>query len=156
MANITLDFSTEKILHPARKENITYTYKDIGTAKMNVVVDSMTKTEYIDDTNSSNTDTDAIKESLNNIFTFKNGEKILDPEFGVGPIYEMLYTPFDKYTTQKMISTLKSIIATYEPRIQVTSMPVTYDEEALEYSITINYYIPALNLKDTYQVSLYQ
>lgn len=153
MANITFDFSNESIVHPQGKAT-SFVFKDIGTANFRYKVDRVTKAESVIDTNSSNIDKDAVRASLNNILNFRSGDKILDPEFGIGRVYEMLYSPFDKYTTQKMIKTLKEIVASYEPRIEIISMPVAYDEDKQEFSITINYYIPALAMNDTYQIQL--
>lgn len=66
----------------------------------------------------------------------------------------MLYSPFDKYTTQKMLKILRSIIATYEPRIQVIEIPTVYSEDSQTFSMTIKYFIPALNANDEYQLEL--
>lgn len=156
MGNISFDFSSNNILYPKGKENTPFTYKDVGTSKIRLVKDIRSKEEHIADTDSSNIDMNAIKASLNNILSFKTCERILDPEFGIGPIYELLYSPFDKYTTQKMINTLKDIIAKYEPRIEIESMPTTYDEDKHEFLFTINYYVPALLMKDSFQLSLAQ
>ena len=142
--SIILDFSNEKILHPEDAKKQSFTYKDIGTSNITLTKDKNTGKVKLNDINTANLDEDAIKQSLTNIFTFRAGDEILDPEFGIGKIYEMLYAPFDKYTTQKMIAILKEIINEYEPRIDLISTPVEYNEDEHEYSIMINYYIPSL------------
>ena len=154
MANITFDFSNEEIVHPQGSNNIKFTYKDLGTGNIRYYVDPLTKKEHINAIDSSNLDAAAIKASLNNILNFRTGDEILDPEFGIGKVYEMLYTPFDKYVAQKMIKIMKDIIATYEPRIEVTAMPIEYNEDKQEFSITIHYYVPALSIDDSYQIVL--
>ena len=154
MGNISFDFSKESIVHPAGKENISFIYKDVGTDNMHYHEDERTGKITVDDTNSSKINADAVKSALTNILSFKTGERVLDPEFGIGKIYQMLYTPFDKYTTQKMINTIKDIIGKYEPRIEITSMPVTYNEDNQEYCMTINYIIPELLIEDTLEISL--
>ena len=153
MANITFDFSNETIVHPQGSAT-SFVYKDLGTGNLKYKIDRLTQKESVEDINSANLDKAAVRSSLNNILNFRTGDKILDPEFGIGKVYEMLYAPFDKYTAQKMIKTLREIIGTYEPRIQITSMPVEYTEDKQEFCITINYVIPALELNDTYQVKL--
>jgi predicted component of type VI protein secretion system len=66
----------------------------------------------------------------------------------------LLYSPFDQYTSQKLISAVRSIIETYEPRIVIESLPTIYSEDKGEYYITINYVIPGLNQRDKYEVTL--
>lgn len=73
MANISLDYSTNKIF---QKDNTTksYTFKDIGTNnfKLYTVSSSNNSTETkIYDANTSNIDETAIKSSLTNIFMFR-------------------------------------------------------------------------------------
>jgi phage baseplate assembly protein W len=154
MGNISFDFSKETVVHPKGKENTAYVYKDVGTSNMHYYENEKTGEIFVNDKDSSNINADAVRTALLNILNFRSGDEILDPEFGIGKVYQMLYTPYDKYTTQKMINTLKDIIATYEPRIQVVSMPVSYNEDKQEFSITINYVIPELMMDDTLQISL--
>ncbi len=68
----------------------------------------------------------------------------------------MLYSPYDKYTTQKMINSIREIISTYEPRIAIISVPVEYDEDKHEFTLTVNYNIPTLGINDSYQILLQQ
>jgi phage baseplate assembly protein W len=65
------------------------------------------------------------------------------PEFGIGQLYELLYSPIDKYTLEKINLTMKSILNLWEPRIYVLSIPIDYDDSSI--TMTINYTIPALN-----------
>ena len=154
MANISFDFSNESVIYPAGKENTPFVYKDIGTSNMKYYEDSMTGKPFVDDANSSNINANAVRASLMNILNFRTGDEILNPEFGIGKVYQMLYSPYDKYTTQKMIDTMKSIIFEYEPRIEVISMPTSYDEDKQEFNITINYAIPKLSINDKIEISL--
>lgn len=66
----------------------------------------------------------------------------------------MLYSPFDQYTSQKLISAVRDVLETYEPRIAIQSLPTIYSEDKGEYYVTINYIIPALNVQDKYEVTL--
>lgn len=72
MANISLDYSTNKIF---QKDNTTksYTFKDIGTNNFKLYnVSSSNNNEIkIYDANTSNIDETAIKSSLTNIFMFR-------------------------------------------------------------------------------------
>lgn len=65
------------------------------------------------------------------------------PEFGIGQLYELLYSPIDKYTLEKINLTMKSILNLWEPRIYVLNIPIDYDDSSI--TMTINYTIPALN-----------
>lgn len=153
---INFDFSTEQILHPNGSNITPFVYKDIGTANIRYYEDPITEQAHIDDRGSSNIDANAIKASLTNILNFRNGERILDPEFGIGQVYQMLYTPFDKHTTQKMIQIIKNVISRYEPRIDVIEIPTSYNEDKLEYTMTIKYYIPSLQMNDAFKFSMSQ
>lgn len=152
MASIKFSFSNKKVLNQANVTN--YKFKDIGTSNILLKYDKYEDKYLIYDQNTSNVDVDAIKASLKNILSFKNGESILDPEFGLGRVYELLYSTFDQYTSQKLISAVRDIIETYEPRIVILSLPTIYSEDKGEYYVTVNYVIPALNISDKYEVTL--
>lgn len=64
----------------------------------------------------------------------------------------MLYTTFDKHTTEKMLKTIRNIISTYEPRVEIISIPTEYDEDKNEYKLTVNYYVPSLMESATTQI----
>lgn len=64
----------------------------------------------------------------------------------------MLYTTFDKHTTEKMLKTIRNIISTYEPRVEILSIPTEYDEDKNEYKLTVNYYVPSLMESATTQI----
>lgn len=157
MSNLTFDFSVNEAIQPTKElqdNSKNFTYRDIATNKIYLKSDKITGDEYIRESDPSLYDAAAVKNALNNILNFKFGENILDPEFGIGDIYQMLYTPFDKHTTEKMLKTIRKIIANYEPRIEVISIPTTYDEDKQEFHMTINYYIPSLLINDTLEYFL--
>lgn len=148
MSGIKFDFSKKKFLQSTKKirDNAAeYTYRDICAARIR---------EDGKEGPASKMDMEAIRQSLHNILTFRRGENILDPEFGIGQVYEMLYTPFDKHTTEKMLKTIRQIVATYEPRVEIVSIPTTYDEDKNEYRMTVNYYVPSLMQSATMEVQL--
>ena len=84
MANIKFDFSKKRIFNQDSTTN--FKYKDIGTDNIKIHVDRITGKETLIDQNTSNVDVNAINASLTNILNFKNGESILDPEFGLSEI----------------------------------------------------------------------
>lgn len=156
MASIKFDFSINSKLNRSKDKidnSSNYKFRDINTSNMILEVDKITGAEKVHVSESS-LNKEAIKSALRNLFSFKGGEDVLDPEFGIGPVYQMLYTPFDKHTTEKMLKTLRDIIAKYEPRIKVESIPTTYDEDSNTFSMKINYIIPDLGVYDVYDLIL--
>lgn len=152
MANIKFDFSKKHIFNQNSTTN--FKYKDIGTDNIKIYVDRITGKETLVDLNTSNVDVNAINASLTNILNFKNGESILDPQFGMSELYQLIYSPFDKYSSGKIIAAIRSIINTYEPRIQILDIPATYSEEKQEYYITINYLIPDLGVTASFNYNI--
>lgn len=136
MANINFDFSNRELNVSGKNvtDTKTYIFRDINTSDF--IIKTKDNNEYVKSSSTSFYDKSAVKNALNNILHFKTGEAILEPEFGIGAIYDYLYTPFDKYTTQKIIKTLTDILTRWEPRIQITSMPTSYNEDTHEFFIT--------------------
>lgn len=145
--SLRLDFTTRGIIKPANTVK-NHIFMDIGTSNFKLLKNRITEAEIISDSNSTNFDKEAIKTSLNNILHFKTGDSPLLPEFGIGQLYELLYSTTDKYTIEKISKTVNSIIATWEPRISIISMPIENDDKTIK--ITINYSIPALNTYDSF------
>jgi phage baseplate assembly protein W len=152
MANIKFDFSKKYIFKQDNTNN--FKYRDIGTSNIKIKVDKITGKETLADINTSNDDIQAINASLTNILNFKNGESILDPKFGMSELYQLIYSPFDKYSSGKIIDAIKTIINTYEPRIEIIDLPATYSEEKQEYYITINYFIPELGIPGKFNYTI--
>jgi phage baseplate assembly protein W len=153
--NITFDFSPREINFstPTSLENAkNYVYRDINTSSF-LLKEEFNK-EIVFPPDNSVFDLAAIKNSINNILNFKRGEAILKPEFGLSDIYEYLYSPFDKHMTQKMIKTVRDILTKWEPRIEIVSIPTTYNEDKQEYVMTINYFVPSLKMNDKFQYIL--
>lgn len=153
--NLTFDFSSREINFSTQKSQANsknYIYRDINTSSF-----ALKETDAGDKVitpDNSVYDLLAIKNSLNNLLNFRRGEALLKPDFGLTDIYDYLYTPFDKHTTQKMIKTIRDTITRWEPRIEIISLPTTYNEDKQEFNITINYYVPSLHLKDKFQYVL--
>ena len=145
--SLKIDFTTKEALKHSNSVK-KYIYMDIGTSNFDIVKDRISGAEKILDINTTNFDKSAVKASINNILNFKTGECPLAPEFGVGQLYELLYSPNDKYTFEKILKTVETILNTWEPRIKIISMPLEHDDITVK--ITINYEIPALNAIDSY------
>ena len=145
--SLKLDFTTRSITNHSKNVK-NHIYMDIGTSNFKLLKNRITDAETILDSNTTNFDKAAIKTSLNNILHFKTGDSPLLPEFGIGQLYELLYSVNDKYTLEKITKTIKSIITTWEPRISIISLPIKNEDSIVE--ITINYAIPTLNEMDSY------
>lgn len=145
--SLRIDFTTRGIINQSNRVK-NHIYMDMGTSNFKIYKNKITERETVRDSNTTNFDKEAIKSSLNNILHFKTGDSPLNPEFGIGQLYELLYSVNDKYLIEKLVKTVKSIISTWEPRINVLNVPIQSSDELVE--ITINYIIPALNESDTF------
>ena len=158
MSVIKFDFSRDAKFGKNEKQKANtsnFTFKDINTSQMTLHEDKFTKQE-IAKISDPNIDRNAVKAAIHNILTFRGGEAVLDPAFGLGEVYQMLYTPFDKHTTEKMLKTIREIVGKYEPRVEIISIPTTYDEDKNEFLMKVIYRIPELAVEDTYELVLAQ
>jgi phage baseplate assembly protein W len=88
----------------------------------------------------------AIQQSINNIFTYKKGERPLKPDFG-NTLYEYLYEPINTETSYNIKNSILSMLAKWEPRIDVLNVNVIPNIDANEYIVQVYYEIPALKHK---------
>lgn len=153
MANISLDYSANLVFRNGDDSFRKYTYRDIGTSNIREYKDPKTKQNKINDVDTSNYDETAIKQSLINLFIFRPGEQILQPEFG-NELYRYLYEPFMSFTTDKIVRTIKQMVERWEPRIQITDIPVEVDEEAQCYYMQLKYIIPTLQKESSILLNL--
>ena len=91
-------------------------------------------------------DVDAIQNSINNIFLFRKGERIILPEFG-NSLYEYLYEPINDTTAKNLGREILDMIEKWEPRISVQNVNITPDPDNNTFYVSITYFIPALNNK---------
>lgn len=145
--SLRLDFTPRSIIKQSNKVK-NHIFMDMGTSNFKIYKNKITEKESVRDSNTTNFDKEAIKSSLNNILHFKTGDSPLNPEFGVGQLYELLYSVNDKYINEKIVKTMRNILLTWEPRINIIDMPIQNSDDLVE--ITINYVIPALNESDAF------
>lgn len=96
----------------------------------------------------SNFDISAIRQSIQNIFSWKKGQRILNPEFG-NDLQSFVYEKINNMTVENIKLTINRMLK-YEPRIIVTSIDVNSTEETTdknEINVSITYDIPSLSLK---------
>lgn len=88
-------------------------------------------------------DTQAITNSLQNLFNTNRGEKILNPEFG-SDVGKYIFLPVNDINGESLGDAILESIRSFEPRVVVDSLTVYKDEDNNEYTIDINLIIPAL------------
>jgi len=91
------------------------------------------------------TDSEAIYNSISNIFHWYKGERILNPEFG-NPLLEYIYEPINERTSKNIAIAMKNAIELWEPRVELQLVEVTPNPDAQEYVISIRYSVPVLDL----------
>lgn len=99
-----------------------------------------------------NFDTNAVKQSLKNIFEWRRGERILDPLFG-NIIYDYVYEPINDITIRNLRDGIIRMLQ-YEPRINVISLDITPSEDQNTIYVLIKYIIPKLNIIDSYSINV--
>ena len=120
---------------PAEQKTVKYeTYSDvsmIGSIRTITKDNKQTKKYRVE----KNIDIMAVKNAMENLFTFLPGERVLNPDFG-NKLYALLYEPIIDHTKELIIAEVKNMIATYEPRavldtiIDNTSTTETEDNTA--------------------------
>ncbi len=82
----------------------------------------------------------AIKQSLMNLFIIEKLEVPGKPEFG-NPLNIKVFELFDAFSQSLIETSIKTLIETYEPRVQVDEIRVTSMEELNRLIIEIDYYV---------------
>lgn len=96
---------------------------------------------------SKNVNVRAIQQSLHNIFTWIQGERILNPEFGCR-LREYLYEGITDYNKEQIMAEIRHCIIEWEPRVslvKVVDMSSVGDTEDNMVVIDIVYAIPSLS-----------
>ena len=78
----------------------------------------------------------AIGQSIRNILSTDNGERLFRPDLGAG-IRQMLFEPMNAFTEAKMQTAIESAIEAQEPRVVVQSVGISADEDNYKYDIFI-------------------
>lgn len=97
------------------------------------------------------TDYDAIKNSINNIFTTKPGEKLLTPEFG-SSLEKYLFEPVSDILGRIIGNEILNQITTFEPRVEVLNITVVPQPELNQYYITVIYKFLELKTDNTLNI----
>lgn len=90
---------------------------------------------------------DLIKESIMIILGTAKGERVMRPDFGCG-INELVFAPNNTSTATLVAFHVKEALLKWEPRIEVTNVSVTPDEEeGNRLNINIDYRVKTTNTK---------
>lgn len=81
-------------------------------------------------------DIELVKQDLVNHFNIRQGEKLMQPEFGT-VIWSMLFEPMTDYVSQVIVEDVKKIVG-YDPRVQLQNVTIN------EYNNGIQVYIDLL------------
>lgn len=100
-------------------------------------------------------DIDAIKNSMNAIFSTNLGERLLIPEFGVN-IKRFLFSPVSTGTARAIGELLNEAIERWEPRVEVQRLAVSPIIDDHRYDISLSFYIPSLKSNATFLGSILQ
>lgn len=144
MPNIIIELKDNK----KKTKNKLEVYKDISTyskTAYNATGTSGIKNLAIDKL----INVDAIKNSLNNIFTWSQGERILIPEFG-SRLRKLLYNGITDYNVENINAEIRQTISKWEPRISIVDIINIQNESDYEDNtvhLEIIYTIPTLTDK---------
>ena len=90
---------------------------------------------------------------VKNIVLTNPGEKISDPNFGVGA-RRYLFENLNDQTITGLSSRIRSQIRRYLPHVQILSISVNPIEENNYMSVKLSYYIPVINESDILSFSI--
>lgn len=137
-------------------EEINSNENDISSFGLNLLTDKDYYNQlqrYVDNCNlpkymvARNVNVRAVQNSLNNIFSWIPGERILNPEFG-NTLYKLLYSGITTYNSEQIIAEIQRCVSEYEPRVsiqQIVNISDTDDTENNTIKLEIIYTIPSLN-----------
>ena len=69
------------------------------------------------------TDLQAIQNSIKNIFLWKKGERIIQPNFG-SDVHKILFQPITNATAKNLAMEIRSSLETWEPRIKINEVGI--------------------------------
>tara|TARA_B100001094_G_C18189058_1_gene805909 strand:+ start:897 stop:1280 length:384 start_codon:yes stop_codon:yes gene_type:complete len=90
---------------------------------------------------------------IKNIVLTNPGEKISDPDFGVG-VKGYLFENFSNNITQALSSRLRRQISRYAPHVEILSVIVDPFEDENSLDFKLSYYIPVINESDILSFSI--
>jgi phage baseplate assembly protein W len=83
------------------------------------------------------TDFELVKQDLQNHFSIRKGEKVMNPDFGT-VIWDCLYEPMNENTKSIIMQDIKRIIAA-EPRVAAENVIITEYDRGVQIQIDLLY-----------------
>jgi len=88
-----------------------------------------------------------IKQNFKNLILTSPGERMMDPEFGVG-IRNFLFLNFSENTPEEIEETLVEQTSRYMPFVRLGNLDIFEVEDSQILSITIQYSVPTVGVAD--------
>jgi phage baseplate assembly protein W len=141
MAIVNLNNLFKKPVNP--NNSIKYVYQDFNTMSMEALYGNNIGAERVKNDLNVSYDIQAVQNSVVNILTTKKGQKILNPDFGIG---------LDAYLFEQVSDSIATVIYTeilnaiqrFEPRVQITTLQVIPIQEENLYQINLGLRVPTL------------
>lgn len=145
MANVVLTFGSDNSPKADPADNVLYRDIDLDV-QLNTKNCEQTNKDYDVYTVKQLIDINAVANSLNNIFTWTQGERVLDPEFGTN-LRKVLFEGITAQNSELIRAEVRNAISKYEPRIQIQDIydiSTTDDTENNTVQMRIVYSVPTL------------
>lgn len=127
------------------KIDLSITTNDLSTYVYRDIAPEFTINQTAKDINS-NDDYTAIEGGIVNLFTFKRGQRIINPEFG-NSLDQYLYESVNDLTANKIGNEIYNMFDKWEPRVQITNISIAPKPDDNSYFISISYTVPTLSKK---------
>lgn len=131
---VNSQYTTPSIKVEVVKGVYTDLHLDIVTAKSIGVGNTPSETNDILVDN----DSEAIKNSVRNIFSTRKGQKLLTPEFG-SSLEQYLFEPITEIYARAIGDDILTSLERYEPRIEVLKVLVLPNPDQNQYNISVAY-----------------
>ena len=136
MASITID-NLKKIYTGSTSVTYTDLHLDVVGYPINTPRDILV-----------DTDLDAIKNSISNLFNTIPGQKLLSPNYGLS-LKQYLFEPVTTSTANMIGETILNGITRFEPRVVVDKIKVSGNSDDKQYTITLIIRVPLLSSRDS-------
>jgi phage baseplate assembly protein W len=101
----------------------------------------------------SDTDTDAIRNSLYNLFTTRPGQKLLTPAFGSN-LEQFLFESVNELNARVIGDTIYTSIRRFEPRVEVLKVQVTPNPDENLYRVLFVYKLLNMGENQTFSIQI--
>ena len=124
-----------------------YTWKDVGAKSISTVISG-----YSDPLKNSKVDLSAVSNSLQNVFMFRRGERILLPDFG-NTVYGYVGSAINESTKILINNELRNMME-WERRINITNISVIGYPDENQIDLSVEYNVPSVEKSRNYSTSI--